>query len=91
MALVSNTVEGGLEHLIVRHPEGAIVVLGDGVKGHDGYLELCDPKGEQYHSQGEHSQPQAGLPHPHVYQGVGDHPSAEHSSNKYEMIKCFEL
>ena len=78
MALASNIVEGSLEHLIVRHPEGAMVVLRDDVKGHDGYHELCDPKGEPHHSQGEHSQPQAGLPHPHVYQGVGHHPSAGH-------------
>ena len=78
MALASNIVEGSKEHLIVRHPEGVIVILGDGVQGHDGYLELCDPKGDQHHSQGEHSDPQAGLPCPHVYQGVGHHPLAGH-------------
>ena len=78
MALASIIVEGSLDHLIVRHSEGAMVVLGDDVKGHDGYLELSDSKWEQHHSLREQSQPQAGLPHPHVYQGVGHHPSAGH-------------
>ena len=78
MVLASNTVEGSKVLLTVRHPEGVIVILGDGVQGHEGYLELCDPKGDQQHSQREHSDPQAELPHPHVYQGVQQHPLAGH-------------
>ena len=45
MVLASNTVEESKVPPTVRHPEGVIVILGDGVQGQEGYQELCDPKG----------------------------------------------
>ena len=72
----SNTVEGSKVFLTVMPPEGVIVRLGGGVQGLEDYLELGDPKGDQQHSQRGHSDPQAELPHPHVYQGVQQHPLA---------------
>ena len=67
---------GSIDHLVVRLSERVMVVLGDGVKGPDGYLKLSVSKWEQHHLLGEQSQPLAELPHPLAYQGVEDHPPA---------------
>ena len=69
---------GSIDHLVVRLSERVMVVLGDGVKGPDGYLKLSVSKWEQHHLLGEQSQPLAELHQPLAPQGGDHHPLAGH-------------